>query len=69
MFRKCPCCGANLDPCERCDCQDAEDDENKKAAMPASTAADPLERRIYMTLILYHRSPHLSMQKGVTHYG
>ncbi len=41
MYRKCPCCGANLDPCERCDCQDPEDDENKKAAMPASTAAKP----------------------------
>ena len=31
MYRKCPCCGANLDPCERCDCQDDPDDENKKS--------------------------------------
>lgn len=69
MYRRCPDCGAYLDPCERCDCHDDPAEGNKKAAMPASTAADPLERRIYMTLILYHRSPHLSMQKGVTHYG
>lgn len=39
--RQCPYCGAYLDPCEPCDCQDQEDDENKKAAMPASTAANP----------------------------
>ena len=41
MYRRCPDCGAYLDPCERCDCQDPEDDINKKAAMPASTAAKP----------------------------
>lgn len=69
MYRKCPCCGANLDPCERCDCQDSEDNGNKKAAMPASTAADPQKRRPDMTAILYHNSPHLSTQKVVAHYG
>lgn len=44
MYRTCPYCGANLDPGERCDCQDQEeqeDEENKKATMPASTVADP----------------------------
>ena len=41
MYRKCPYCGANLDPCERCDCLDPDEDGNKKAAMPASTAANP----------------------------
>ena len=43
---QCPYCGANLDPGEKCDCQELEEDtgpENKKAAMPASTAADPQE--------------------------
>lgn len=39
-YRICPDCGSYLDPCERCDCQDPED-TNKKAAMPASTAANP----------------------------
>ena len=43
---KCPYCGANLDPGERCDCrneQEENDAENKEAAMPASTAAIPQE--------------------------
>ena len=38
-YRKCEYCGAYLDPGERCDCQNPEDEENEKAAMPASTAA------------------------------
>lgn len=24
-YRTCPCCGANLDPGERCDCQDEQE--------------------------------------------
>ena len=24
QYRTCPYCGANLDPCERCDCQEKE---------------------------------------------
>lgn len=24
MYRTCPCCGANLDPGESCDCQEKE---------------------------------------------
>lgn len=42
---QCPDCGAYLDPGERCDCRDHPDtdmpDKTKKAAMPASTAANP----------------------------
>lgn len=41
MYRRCPDCGAYLDPCERCDCHDDPGEGNKKAAMPASTAAKP----------------------------
>lgn len=45
MYRQCPICGAYLDPCEPCDCQDdPDDDENKKAAMPTSTAANPPQK-------------------------
>lgn len=47
-YRTCPYCGANLDPGERCDCQtgaeESSQDDNKKAAMPASTAANPLSK-------------------------
>ena len=43
--RQCPNCGAYLDPGERCDCRDSEqpqeEEDNKKAMMPASTAAIP----------------------------
>lgn len=42
---QCPICGANLDPGERCDCQDPEED-TKKAAMPASTATNPQTKEI-----------------------
>lgn len=34
-YRTCPYCGANLDPGERCDCQD-----NKKTALSAANAED-----------------------------
>lgn len=36
---QCPICGANLDPGERCDCLEPEEDE--KETMPASTASNP----------------------------
>ena len=42
-YRICPDCGARLDPGEICDCREQE---NKKAAMPASTAANPPEKEI-----------------------
>lgn len=46
MYRRiCPDCGASLDPGEICDCQRPNDgDNNEKAAMPASTAANPLRK-------------------------
>lgn len=47
MYRRCPDCGAYLDPCERCDCHDDPAEGNKKAAMPASTAAKPPIKEIY----------------------
>lgn len=43
-YRICPECGAALDPGEICDCRKETDPENKKAAMPASTAANPLKK-------------------------
>ena len=33
-FRTCPFCGAALDPCERCDCRDTAESENKEKAAP-----------------------------------
>lgn len=36
MYNQCPDCGANLDPCERCDCKE-------KAAAAATVAARPKE--------------------------
>lgn len=35
MYRICPYCGAALDPCEICDCQDKED-----AALSAANTQD-----------------------------
>ena len=64
MYRRCPDCGAYLDPCEPCDCQDPEADINKKAAMPASTAAPPDKGALKMTHKLYHKPPYLSIQGG-----
>lgn len=32
-YHTCPCCGANLDPGERCDCDDSEDDKGNDAAL------------------------------------
>lgn len=31
-YNECPYCGANLDPCEKCDCRETEEktEENKK---------------------------------------
>lgn len=31
-FHTCPCCGANLDPGERCDCEDETEQDAQKAA-------------------------------------
>lgn len=36
LYRKCPYCGANLDPAEKCDCletQEAQEAEAKRQAM------------------------------------
>ena len=42
VYRRCTCCNAYLDPGEICDCRyEAAETDNKKAAMPASTAALP----------------------------
>lgn len=35
LFRKCPICGAALDPGERCDCQDQEPQEATQAVASA----------------------------------
>ena len=35
IYRTCPYCGAALDPCERCDCQD-----KKEAARGATNTQD-----------------------------
>lgn len=41
-YRRCPYCEAYLDPGEICDCRnEPKISDDKKAAMPASTAADP----------------------------
>lgn len=43
-YRQCPDCGAYLDPGERCDCrihEQCQEEDNKKATMPASIAAIP----------------------------
>lgn len=34
MYRKCPYCGASLDPCEQCDCKEeaAPDEADPEAA-------------------------------------
>ena len=39
QYRTCPYCGANLDPCERCDCQD----EKKEAAPAASETTSGID--------------------------
>ncbi len=44
-YRTCPNCGANLDPGEICDCRKPPEEENKKATMPASTAATPVKEQ------------------------
>lgn len=31
-YHTCPCCGANLDPGERCDCEDLAENQQKEAA-------------------------------------
>lgn len=33
-YRTCPCCGAHLDPGERCDCEE-KSEQNGKAAEPS----------------------------------
>lgn len=38
-YRTCPCCGANLDPGEKCDCQRKEEDDAwNKGEEPADAA-------------------------------
>ncbi|MTK05672.1 MAG: hypothetical protein F8N38_01100 [Hungatella sp.] len=29
-YKKCPCCGANLDPNEKCDCLDQENNQKRE---------------------------------------
>lgn len=41
IYRTCPYCGASLDPCERCDCQD------KKEAATALQRNDGKGRNIH----------------------
>lgn len=43
-YHRCPYCGASLDPGEICDCRCPDSEESEKAAMPASTAANPLRK-------------------------
>jgi len=31
-YHTCPCCGANLDPGERCDCEDANESQKNETA-------------------------------------
>lgn len=31
-YHTCPCCGANLDPGERCDCEESSENRKEEAA-------------------------------------
>lgn len=42
-YRTCPICGAYLDPCERCDCQD----EKEAAASATNTDSGKAERDLH----------------------
>lgn len=35
QYRECPYCGAHLDPCERCDCQEKQEDAPDAAGTPS----------------------------------
>ena len=51
-YRKCPLCGATLDPGERCDCQDKEtapDAANIEGGQVESELSDP-----HSTSIVHH---------------
>jgi hypothetical protein len=47
MYRQCPYCGAYLDPCERCDCQDPDEDINKKRRCPPAPPQIPNKGDLY----------------------
>lgn len=36
-YRECPVCGAHLDPCERCDCQEQKEDAPDAAGTPSQS--------------------------------
>ena len=41
-YRVCPICGANLDPGERCDCQDEEVRDEREGKVDAGATPSPL---------------------------
>lgn len=40
QYKECPNCGAHLDPCERCDCQEKEEDASVAAETPSRIDAN-----------------------------
>lgn len=41
-YRRCPCCGAYIDPGELCDCQDEEKEEATPAASGMTSGKTPI---------------------------
>lgn len=47
-FRECPCCGAHLDPGEKCDCQEEKRHEKRPEATGQISSSQKMRNYTYI---------------------